>query len=74
MPRRDGTGPLGYGPLTGRGLGLCRPRFLRRSRIYADAYNQERNYDERSRKEYLQEQLKYLENQIDIITKELGEL
>ncbi len=24
MPRFDGTGPLGSGPLTGRGLGECR--------------------------------------------------
>lgn len=23
MPRRDGTGPAGAGPLTGRGLGPC---------------------------------------------------
>ncbi len=23
MPRRDGTGPMGYGPLTGRGFGFC---------------------------------------------------
>ncbi len=23
MPRRDGTGPLGMGPMTGRGLGNC---------------------------------------------------
>jgi len=23
MPRKDGTGPLGSGGLTGRGLGLC---------------------------------------------------
>lgn len=23
MPRMDGTGPLGQGPLTGRGLGPC---------------------------------------------------
>jgi len=23
MPGRDGTGPLGYGPMTGRGLGPC---------------------------------------------------
>ncbi|OGH98034.1 MAG: hypothetical protein A2104_01045 [Candidatus Melainabacteria bacterium GWF2_32_7] len=23
MPRRDGTGPLGSGPMTGRGLGNC---------------------------------------------------
>lgn len=23
MPRRDGTGPMGEGAMTGRGLGLC---------------------------------------------------
>ena len=23
MPARDGTGPAGYGPMTGRGLGPC---------------------------------------------------
>ena len=23
MPRRDGTGPAGFGPMTGRGLGSC---------------------------------------------------
>ena len=26
MPNLDGTGPLGLGPMTGRGLGLCRGR------------------------------------------------
>jgi hypothetical protein len=25
MPRRDGTGPDGGGPKTGRGLGPCKP-------------------------------------------------
>ena len=24
MPRRDGTGPMGAGPMTGRGAGVCR--------------------------------------------------
>ena len=23
MPRGDGTGPMGYGPMTGRGMGYC---------------------------------------------------
>ena len=33
MARGDGTGPLGMGPMTGRGLGLCRiANFVRRSR------------------------------------------
>ncbi|MFP3927279.1 MAG: DUF5320 domain-containing protein [Desulfobacteraceae bacterium] len=26
MPGFDGTGPVGYGPMTGRGLGFCNPR------------------------------------------------
>ncbi|MBJ2355387.1 DUF5320 domain-containing protein [Sphaerochaeta sp. S2] len=24
MPRRNGTGPMGNGPMTGRGMGYCR--------------------------------------------------
>lgn len=24
MPNRDGTGPMGIGPLTGRGMGPCK--------------------------------------------------
>lgn len=27
MPRGDGTGPLGRGPMTGRGLGFCNPDY-----------------------------------------------
>lgn len=27
MPGRDGTGPLGQGPMTGRGMGLCNPYY-----------------------------------------------
>ena len=27
MPRRDGTGPMGMGPMTGRGAGLCNGDF-----------------------------------------------
>ena len=26
MPNRDGTGPRGAGPMTGRGLGNCEPQ------------------------------------------------
>lgn len=26
MPRRNGTGPMGMGPMTGWGRGYCRPR------------------------------------------------
>jgi len=27
MPFGDGSGPMGYGPMTGRGLGWCSTRF-----------------------------------------------
>lgn len=36
MPFRDGTGPQGQGPLSGRGFGPC---FARRGFDYADARN-----------------------------------
>ena len=26
MPARDGTGPEGKGPMTGRGMGTCNPK------------------------------------------------
>lgn len=25
MPKQDGTGPMGNGPFTGRGMGNCKP-------------------------------------------------
>lgn len=28
MPRGDGTGPMGLGPMTGRGLGFCKPGYV----------------------------------------------
>lgn len=34
MPRRNGTGPLGEGPMTGRGFGICKERsFFERPRL-----------------------------------------
>ena len=27
MPLRDRTGPIGMGPMTGRGMGYCKPEF-----------------------------------------------
>ena len=32
MPRFDRTGPMGQGPMTGRGFGLCGKRNLRMSK------------------------------------------
>lgn len=42
MPRRDGTGPVGRGPFTGRGLGNCdMPRRARRGQRKGFRRNQE---------------------------------
>ncbi len=34
MPRRDGTGPLGQGALTGRGFGFCSTKKAEREGAY----------------------------------------
>lgn len=31
MPNRNGTGPMGLGPMTGRGLGLCTEAIAKKS-------------------------------------------
>ena len=33
MPRRDGTGPSGLGPRTGRGMGKCKSKELFKQKI-----------------------------------------
>ena len=43
MPAFDGTGPLGYGPMTGRGLGPC-GRGLGWRRGYGYGYGYGRGY------------------------------
>lgn len=80
MPGRDGTGPLGNGAMTGRGLGLCSGRdakigagfgmgsgFRRGCRRYwaADMVAA------KPRKEMLEEQKKFLESRLSVINQEL---
>ncbi|MHC1720316.1 MAG: DUF5320 domain-containing protein [Clostridiaceae bacterium] len=70
MPGRDGTGPIGCGAMSGRGLGIgagyrCRRGFGKF------------NIGERAaltEKELLVEQKKLLESKIDIISKRLENL
>jgi len=63
MPKRDGTGPYGNGPMTGRGLGPC------------GAFNQRRGYGRRvsdkTDKEILKEEKDYLKNRLKDIEQEL---
>lgn len=70
MPRRDGTGPMGSGPMTGRGLGLglaCRRGFgggFRRG--LATSQNSIKTHKEllQEQKELLQSQLEAIDNQL----------
>lgn len=69
MPRLDGTGPLGQGPYTGRGMGNCRRgfgcfgfrRFFSRKNTLADL-EQEENFLKEELKA-LQEEKESLKNQ-----------
>ena len=45
MPRGDGSGPMGMGPMTGRGAGFCNPSMYRvNNRAYFGAYGMGRGY------------------------------
>ncbi|RKD21404.1 hypothetical protein SAMN02745883_01202 [Caminicella sporogenes DSM 14501] len=38
MPRLDGTGPLGLGPMTGRGAGRCSGEYTGQRRIFGRGF------------------------------------
>lgn len=84
MPRRDGTGPMSMGPMTGKGFGICR-----NTMNYEPLNNWGsgcRNgfgrgfgrcfasyaYNSKTRKELLEEQKEFLKNQLDAINVELN--
>lgn len=89
MPRFDGTGPMGMGPMTGRGMGNCtgvrRPLgagyaggFCGRGRGFY-GYNRPYFYDnpqytQKPSKELLLDQKKYLEEELASINKQIDEL
>ena len=85
MPRLDGTGPMGWGSMTGRGFGYCAgvdtfryARGFRRGfgRI-CQRLRQRFYYDpytSMSDKEYLEKQKEILENQLKAINEELENL
>lgn len=89
MPRRDGTGPMGRGSMTGRGLGVC-------TGVNAGGYGRGmglglglgfrgcrrgfgfggvavNNVAAASDKEYLAEQKDLLEKRLELINKQLEE-
>lgn len=81
MPRFDGTGPFGFGPGTGWGLGPCSAgmafrRGLRR-RFYPNRFFMRTPYfplDKKEEKELLEEELEILEEEIKAIKERLNQL
>jgi hypothetical protein len=85
MPRRDGTGPMGMGAMTGRGLGVCtgvnapiygrgfgRGLGLGFGRGFGFGANA--NYNHTASKEALQAQKEQLQITLDAIDKRLESL
>jgi hypothetical protein len=90
MPRRDGTGPMGAGEMTGRGLGLCTGAnavkyeaglrtglgFARR-RGCGCGFGRGftvNGLSSNTQKELLQEQKKVMQNRLEVIDKQLENL
>ncbi len=86
MPRFDMTGPMGRGVFTGRGMGYCASRFdpgfirggMGRGRGVARGFGYRRNFyptlSLREEKEILEEELRYLEEEMNSIKVALKDL
>jgi len=81
MPQQDRTGPMGQGPLTGRGLGPCaRGMGFRRGFgmgmgwRFQPQISQPVQYSEADEKKILQEELKEIEAESKEIQNRLKEL
>ena len=83
MPGFDRTGPWGYGPATGRGLGPCRmgrgmPRGFGRGRGFGPAYAQGYGYGYQPTREQeiadLRAEREALEQELGDIKSRIGEL
>ncbi len=81
MPRFDGTGPMGIGPMTGRGLGPC-GGFRGRGRGFGYGmmmggcpwYGQMIRPTAEEEKEILKDQVEMLKQNLDSAQKRLSEL
>lgn len=86
MPRRDGTGPLGNGPMTGKGFGFCNTNAVKYGGIGLGllglGYGCQRGYRwfasqkdfSKTEKELLEQRKEILKNQLDQIDKRLEDL
>ena len=84
MPGRNATGPMGRGPLTGRGLGICvgsgevrlglGRRIGRRCGYGEEAIREATDGSDATSQEALLEQKRVLQHRLETINKELGKL
>ena len=81
MPGQDKTGPLGQGPMTGRGLGLCgqglargRGRGFRRGFGLRQAFMQPQVITETQEKELLKQELEAIKSEQVEIESRLKEI
>ncbi|KUO73576.1 MAG: hypothetical protein APF81_05040 [Desulfosporosinus sp. BRH_c37] len=83
MPRRDGTGPMGRGVASGRGLGCCNGAKADSSTTgLGQGFGSRRGLRNfaaeptisKTNKELLEEQKKQLESKLDSISKQLQSL
>lgn len=73
MPRFDGTGPLGQGPMTGRGLGPCGGG-MGYGRGYGRGFGCRRFYTRKEEAEILKEETEVLEEELKAIKERLAEI
>ena len=75
MPRRDGTGPMGLGSRTGRGMGPCCGGYGSGGGYgMGMGYGRTGRMSKEDKKEMLKEESQYLKEDLDAIEKELAEL
>ena len=70
MPYGDRTGPMGLGPMTGRGMGFCGRRGGRFNR----GFNRQRALTKEEEKQWIEAELKELELEKQALEKRLSEL
>jgi len=68
MPRRDGTGPMGKGMGTGRGMGYCRRTFS----TYNKPLFTENNETERNNLAELEKKVSSLEEKLNAILEKMN--
>lgn len=72
MPNFDRTGPMGQGPLTGKGLGLC-GLGLKRGWGRGFGFRRFFSLSKEEKKKILEDEMKILEEELNAIKKELEE-